>query len=52
MTKVKALIDKTDKLNYLLVLETSLNNFTLDAWMKDASMGIRYLIYWYKYSVY
>ncbi|KOY84554.1 hypothetical protein AD998_20390 [bacterium 336/3] len=35
MAKVKALIDKTDKLNYLLVLETSVKNFTIGAWMKD-----------------
>ena len=31
--KVQALVDKTDKLNYLLVLETSVKNFTIGAWM-------------------
>jgi len=46
MPKVKALIDKTDKLNYLLVLETSVKNFTLGAWMKDAMMGIKHLTKW------
>ena len=46
MPKVKELIDKTDQLNYLLVLETSLKNFTVGAWMKDALMGIKHLTKW------
>ena len=40
--KVKTLIDKIDKLNYLLVLETSVKNFTVGAWMKDAVMGVKH----------
>lgn len=51
MPKVKALIDKTDKLNYLLVLETSIKNFTIGAWMKDAMMGIKYLTKWNKAAI-
>lgn len=46
MPKVKALIDKTDKLNYLLVLETSVTNFTIGAWMKDAMIVIKHLTKW------
>ena len=38
MPKVKALPNKTDKLNYLLVLDTPINNFTIGAWIKDALM--------------
>ena len=38
MPKVKALIDKTDKLNYFLVLETSVKNFTVGTLMKEAMM--------------
>jgi hypothetical protein len=41
MPNKKALIDKTDKLNYLLVFETSVNNFTMGDCMKDALMGIK-----------
>lgn len=51
MPKVKALIDKTDKLNYLLVLETSLSNFTIGAWMKDAVMGIKHLTKWNRAAI-
>lgn len=48
MPKVKALIEKTGTLNYLLILETSLKNFTIGAWMKDAMMGIKHLTKWNK----
>ena len=49
--KVKVLIEKTDKLNYLLVLETSLKNFTIEAWMKDAMMGIKHLTKWNRAAI-
>ena len=51
MPKVKALIDKTDKLNYLFVLETSVKNFTIGAWMKDAIMGIKHLTKWNRAAI-
>ena len=51
LPKVKALIAKTDQLNYLLVLETSLKNFTVGAWMKDAFMGIKYITKWKRAAI-
>lgn len=51
MPKVKALIDKTDELNYLLILDTSIKNFTMGAWMKDAFMGIKHLIKWKRAAI-
>jgi hypothetical protein len=51
MPKVKALIEETDKLNYLLVLETSLKNFTIGAWMKDAMMGLKHLTKWNRAAI-
>lgn len=51
MPKVKALIDKTDKLNYLLVLETPLKNFTIGAWIKDVMMGIKHLTKWNRAAI-
>jgi hypothetical protein len=51
MPKVKALIDETDKLNYLLVIETSLKNFTIGAWMKEAMMGIKHLTKWNRAAI-
>lgn len=51
MPKVQALIDKTDKLNYLLVLETSLKNFSFGAWLKDALMGIKHVTKWNRAAI-
>ena len=51
MPKVKTLIERTDKLNYLLVLETSVKNFTIGAWMKDAIMGIKHLTKWNRAAI-
>jgi hypothetical protein len=51
LPKVETLIDKTDKLNYLLVLETSVKNFTVGAWMKDAMMGIKHLTKWNRAAI-
>lgn len=51
MPKVKALIEKSNKLNYMLVLDTSVKNFTIGAWMKDAMMGIKHLIKWNRAAI-
>ena len=51
MPKVKELIDTTDKLNYLLILETELSNFTIGAWMKDVMMGIKHLTKWNRAAI-
>lgn len=51
MPNVQALIDNTDQLNYLLVLDTSLKNFTIGAWMKDAIMGIKHLTKWNRAAI-
>ncbi len=51
MPKVKELVDKTGQLNYLLVLETSIKNFTLGAWIKDALMGIKHLTKWNRAAI-
>jgi len=51
MPKVKGLIDKTDKLNYLLVVGTSIKNFSIGAWMKDAMTGIKHLNNWNRAAI-
>jgi hypothetical protein len=51
MPKVKELIDKTDALNYMLVLDTSIKNFTAGAWFKDAIMGIKHLTKWNRAAI-
>ena len=51
MPEVKALIEQTGKLNYLLVLDTSIKNFTAGAWFKDAIMGIEHLTKWNRAAI-
>ncbi len=51
MPKVKAIIDKTGKLNYLLVLDTSIKNFSAGAWFQDAIMGIKHLTKWNRAAI-
>lgn len=51
MPKVKQLIDKTDTLNYMLVLDTSIKNFTAGAWFKDAIMGVKHLSKWNRAAI-
>lgn len=51
MPKVKELVDKTDILNYMLVLDTSVKNFTAGAWFKDAIMGIKHLTKWNRAAI-
>lgn len=51
MPQVKELIAKTDVLNYLLVLDTSVSNFTAGAWFKDAIMGIKHLTKWNRAAI-
>ena len=40
---VDELVKRIDKLNYLLVLDTQLKNFTTGAWLKDAMLGLNNL---------
>lgn len=51
MPAVKALIEKTGSLNYLLVLDTSIKNFTAGAWFKDAVMGLKHLTKWNRAAI-
>lgn len=51
LPKVKALINKKDQLNYLLVHETTVINFTVDDWMKDALMGIKHVTKWNRITI-
>jgi hypothetical protein len=46
MPKVRDLVQRTGLLNYMLVLDTSVKNFTMGAWIKDAFMGVKHLCRW------
>jgi hypothetical protein len=51
MPKVKEVIERTGKLNYMLVLDTSIKNFSMGAWFKDAVMGIKHLTKWNRAAI-
>lgn len=51
LPNVQKLIDKTDKLNYLLLLDTSIANFTAAAWWQDAILGIKNLTKWHRAAI-
>lgn len=48
---VNEIVEKTGQLNYLLVIDTSLKNFTAGAWIKDAILGIKNLTKWHKVAI-
>ncbi|MEO6187276.1 MAG: STAS/SEC14 domain-containing protein [Ginsengibacter sp.] len=39
------------KINYLLVIETPLSNFSAGAWLDDAFLGIKYFTRWRKLAI-
>lgn len=48
---VKNLIRNTGEINYMLVLDTPIKNFTVGAWMQDAWMGLSNLAKWHKAAI-
>ncbi len=48
---VKKIVDAFGKVNYMLVIQTPLKNYTLGAWIEDASLGLRYLTKWKKIAI-
>lgn len=51
MPRVKESVRKIGKLNYMLVLDTPLRNFTIGAWIKDAAMGLKHLVKWNRAAI-
>lgn len=48
---VKKIEKEFGKINYLLVINTSLKNYTLGAWIKDALLGFKYFAKWNKLGI-
>ncbi|MEO5893458.1 MAG: STAS/SEC14 domain-containing protein [Ferruginibacter sp.] len=42
---------RTGKINYLLLLETSVSNFTLGAWMDDLLIGLKHFTNWNRIAI-
>lgn len=48
---VKKIEKEFGKINYLLVLNTPLSNYSFGAWIKDLLLGIRYFPKWNKLAI-
>ena len=48
---VEALVAKTDELNFLLVLDTELGNYTAGAWFEDAMIGFKNFGKWHRAAI-
>lgn len=50
-TKVSELVERTDRLNYLLYLDNSPADFTVGAWLQDALLGIKNITKWNRAAI-
>jgi hypothetical protein len=48
---VKELVNNTGELNYLLVLDTSLSNFSVGSWLQDAMLGLKHFFKWHRAAI-
>jgi SpoIIAA-like len=48
---VKKVASAYGKINYMLVIQTPLKNYTLGAWIEDATLGLRYITKWKKIAI-
>lgn len=49
--QVGKLVEQTGKLNYMLVLDTDIKEFTAGAWLQDALLGIQHLTKWNRAAI-
>lgn len=48
---VSELVKRTGRLNYIMVIDTPLHNFTIGAWWKDALLGLKELTKWHRVAI-
>lgn len=51
MPNVKQFIEEHGNLNYMLILDTSIKNFSMRAWMQDAVMGLKHISKWHHAAI-
>lgn len=49
--EVKALVERTGTLNYLMVIDTTLKSFTVGAWLQDVLLGIKNITKWNRVAI-
>lgn len=48
---VKRVMTEFGKVNYMLVIQSPLKNYTLGPWIEDAMLGLRYINKWKKIAI-
>ena len=48
---LESLYKRTGKINYLLLLETTVSNFTLGAWVDDLALGLKHFTHWNRIAI-
>lgn len=48
---IERLVERTGKLNFLLVLDTEIENFTAGAWLQDAMVGLKNIANWNRSAI-
>ena len=48
---IEALVKKQGKINFMLVLDTSLSNFSIAALLKDLGVGLKHFTKWHKMAI-
>jgi hypothetical protein len=51
MPAVDDVVERTGELNFVLVMDTALKNFTAGAWLQDIVLGIKKLTKWNRVAV-
>ncbi|RCH55852.1 STAS/SEC14 domain-containing protein [Mucilaginibacter hurinus] len=51
MPKFDELVEKQGEINYLLVLETDINNFTRGALLADVKLGLKHFTKWNRIAI-
>ncbi|MBP4139064.1 SpoIIAA family protein [Flavobacterium geliluteum] len=48
---IEELVKRTNQINFLLVLDTDLKDFTAGAWLQDAMIGLKHLGKWNRSAI-
>jgi len=48
---IDALVKKQDKINFMLVLDTAVKNFTIGAFLQDLAVGLKHFTKWHRMAI-
>ncbi len=48
---IDALVQKQDSINFLLIVDTAMKNFTIGALLKDMGVGLKHFTKWHKMAI-